>query len=95
LYVKQVEEAQLINQLAEMNAIDYGLYKQAYDASIDVSNILDQYEISKLLKGPFDMAGACLVIKAATGIFSKVSYIKDFVAAAAYFLFIQKTYISY
>lgn len=68
----KVEEAQLIKQLAEMNAIDYGLYKQAYDASIDVSNILDQYEISKLLKGPFDMAGACLVIKAATGIFSKL-----------------------
>ncbi|XP_004514590.1 peptide chain release factor PrfB3, chloroplastic [Cicer arietinum] len=60
----KVEEAQLIKQLAEMNAIDYGLYKQAYDASVDVSNILDQYEISKLLKGPFDMAGACLIIKA-------------------------------
>jgi peptide chain release factor 2 len=77
LYVKQVEEAQLIKQLAESNAIDYGLYKQAYDASIDVSNILDKYEISKLLKGPFDMAGACLVIKAApsTSIYPKVSYI--------------------
>ncbi|KAL5067151.1 hypothetical protein RYX36_018038 [Vicia faba] len=60
----KVEEAQLIKQLTEMNAIDYGLYKQAYNASIDVGNILDQYEISKLLKGPFDMAGACLVIKA-------------------------------
>ncbi|RDY09392.1 Peptide chain release factor PrfB3, chloroplastic, partial [Mucuna pruriens] len=60
----KVEEAKLIKQLAEMNAIDYGLYKQAYEASLDVSEILDQYEISKLLKGPFDMAGACLVIKA-------------------------------
>jgi len=64
LFVLQVEEAKLINQLAEMNAIDYGLYKQAYEASLGVSDILDQYEISKLLKGPFDMAGACLVIKA-------------------------------
>ncbi|BAT88849.1 hypothetical protein VIGAN_05247900 [Vigna angularis var. angularis] len=47
-----------------MNAIDYGLYKQAYEASLGVRGILDQYEISKLLKGPFDMARACLVIKA-------------------------------
>ncbi|RZB86639.1 peptide chain release factor PrfB3, chloroplastic-like isoform X2 [Glycine soja] len=60
----KVEEAKLINQLAEINAIDYGLYKQAYETSLDVSEIVDQYEISKLLKGPFDMAGACLVIKA-------------------------------
>lgn len=56
-----------------MNAIDYGLYKQAYDASLDVSKILDQYEMSKLLKGPFDVAGACLIIKASPdGIFPKV-----------------------
>lgn len=73
LYGLQVEEAKLINQLAEMNVIDYGLYKQAYDASLDVGNILDQYEMSKLLKGPFDMAGACLVIKAgSSGIYPKV-----------------------
>ena len=58
MYVLQVEEAKLINQLAEINAIDYGLYKQAYETSLDVSEIVDQYEISKLLKGPFDMAGA-------------------------------------
>lgn len=58
-----------------MNAIGYGLYKQAYDAAVDVGNILDQYEISKLLKGPFDMAGACLVIKAGpAGIYPKVWY---------------------
>ena len=73
MYAQQVEEAKLINQLAEINVIDYGLYKQAYETSLDVSEILDQYEISKLLKGPFDMAGACLVIKAGpNGIYSKV-----------------------
>lgn len=56
-----------------MDAIDYGLYKQAYETSLDMSEILDQYEISKLLKGPFDMAGACLVIKAGSnGIYPKV-----------------------
>ncbi|KAJ1375478.1 Peptide chain release factor class I/class II [Sesbania bispinosa] len=64
---KVAEEAKLIKQLAEVNAIDYGLYKQAYDASLDVSKILDQYELSKLLKGPFDTAGACLIIKAGPG----------------------------
>ncbi|KAG5053647.1 hypothetical protein JHK85_006157 [Glycine max] len=69
----KVEEAKLINQLAEINAIDYGLYKQAYETSLDVSEIVDQYEISKLLKGPFDMAGACLVIKAGPkGIYPKL-----------------------
>ncbi|XP_061349663.1 peptide chain release factor PrfB3, chloroplastic isoform X2 [Gastrolobium bilobum] len=69
----KVEEAKLITQLVEMNAIDYGLYKQAYDASLDVSKILDQYEMSKLLKGPFDLAGACLVIKSGPrGIYPKL-----------------------
>lgn len=53
--------------MTELNAIDYGLYKQAYDASLDASKILDQYEMCKLLKGPFDLAGACLVIKAGPG----------------------------
>ena len=73
MYAQQVEEAKLINQLAEINVIDYGLYKQAYETSLDVSEILDQYEISKLLKRPFDMVGACLVIKAGpNGIYSKV-----------------------
>lgn len=67
IVILQVEEAKLITQLAEMNAIDYGLYKQAYDASLDVSKILDQYEMSKLLKGPFDLEGACLIIKAGCG----------------------------
>ncbi|KAL1330484.1 hypothetical protein AAHE18_12G112400 [Arachis hypogaea] len=62
-----VEEAKLIKHLAEVNAIDYGLYKQAYDASLGASKILDQYEMSKLLKGPFDLSGACLIIKAGTG----------------------------
>ncbi|XP_015949692.1 peptide chain release factor PrfB3, chloroplastic isoform X1 [Arachis duranensis] len=62
-----VEEAKLIKHLAEVNAIDYGLYKQAYDASLGANKILDQYEMSKLLKGPFDLWGACLIIKAGPG----------------------------
>lgn len=60
----KAEEAKLITQLAEMDVINCGLFKQAYNASVDVSNFLDQYEMSKLLNGPYDMEGACLVIKA-------------------------------
>ncbi|KAI9162070.1 hypothetical protein LWI28_023504 [Acer negundo] len=60
----KAEEAKLISQLAEMDAINYGLFKQAYDASLDVSKVLDQYEMSKLLHGPYDSEGACVTIKA-------------------------------
>ena len=60
----QVEEAKLITQLAEIDAVNYGLVKQAYNASLDVSKVLDQYEMSKLLKGPYDTEGACVFIKA-------------------------------
>ncbi|TXG70289.1 hypothetical protein EZV62_005224 [Acer yangbiense] len=60
----KAEEAKLISQLAEMDAINYGLFRQAYDASLDVSKLLDQYEMSKLLHGPYDIEGACVTIKA-------------------------------
>ncbi|XP_050374047.1 peptide chain release factor PrfB3, chloroplastic [Argentina anserina] len=60
----KAEEAKLITQLAEIDAINYGLFRQAYDASLDMSKILNKYEISKLLKRPYDMEGACLIIKA-------------------------------
>lgn len=60
----KAEEAKLISQLAEMEAIDYGLFKRAYRASLDVSKLLDQYEMSKLLRGPNDIEGASVTIKA-------------------------------
>lgn len=60
----QVEEAKLITQLADIDAINFGLFKQAYNASLDVSKVLDQYEMSKILKGPYDMEGASVTIKA-------------------------------
>lgn len=68
----QAEEAKLITQLAEIDAINYGLFRQAYDASLDMSKILNKYEISKLLKGPYDMEGACLIIKAGGKGYSEV-----------------------
>jgi hypothetical protein len=47
-----------------MEAINYQLFKQAYTASLDVRKLLDQYEMSRLLKGPYDKQGACVVIRA-------------------------------
>ncbi|KAA8518077.1 hypothetical protein F0562_015551 [Nyssa sinensis] len=60
----KAEEAKLITQLAEMDAINYGLFKQAYTASVDVSKFLEKYEMSKLLRGPYDVEGACVIIRA-------------------------------
>lgn len=71
-FLLQAEEAKLITQLAEMDAINYGLFKQAYAASLDVSKALDQYEMSKLLKGLHDIEGACLVIKTRSEGYSEV-----------------------
>lgn len=65
--VLQAEEAKLITQLAEMDAINYGLFEQAYSASLDVSKFLDQYAMLKLLKGPYDAEGAAMVIEAGPG----------------------------
>lgn len=47
-----------------MEGINYQLFKQAYSASLDVNKFLDQYEMVKLLKGPYDAEGACVIIKA-------------------------------
>ena len=63
----QAEEAKLITQLAEIDAVNYNLFEQAYDASLVISDLLDKYEVSKLLRGPYDMEGACVIIKAGSG----------------------------
>ncbi|KAI3874728.1 hypothetical protein MKX03_023318 [Papaver bracteatum] len=60
----KAEEAKLITQLADMDVINYRLFKQAYSASVDVSKFLDRYEMSKHLSGPYDMEGACVIIRA-------------------------------
>ncbi|XP_043696787.1 peptide chain release factor PrfB3, chloroplastic-like [Telopea speciosissima] len=60
----KAEEAKLITQLAETDAINSRLFKQAYKASVDMSKFLDRYEMSKLLGGPYDMEGACVTIQA-------------------------------
>ncbi|KAK3424148.1 hypothetical protein EUGRSUZ_F00951 [Eucalyptus grandis] len=60
----KAEEAKLITQLVEMDAINYALFEQAYASSLDMSKFLDCYEMLKLLKGPYDVNGASMVIKA-------------------------------
>ncbi|WOL11989.1 peptide chain release factor PrfB3, chloroplastic isoform X1 [Canna indica] len=60
----KAEEAKLIMELAETDAISQELFKQAYKASLDVNRSLERYEIVKLLSGPYDKEGACLIIKA-------------------------------
>ncbi|XP_039171123.1 peptide chain release factor PrfB3, chloroplastic-like [Eucalyptus grandis] len=47
-----------------MDAINYALFEQAYTSSLDMSKFLDCYEMLKLLKGPYDVNGASMVIKA-------------------------------
>lgn len=63
----KAEEAKLITELAEMDAINYELFKQAYTASLDVNKFLDKYEMSKLLKDPYDVEGACITIESRCG----------------------------
>lgn len=46
-----------------MDAIDYSLFEQAYDSSLDVSRSLHHYEMSKLLRDQYDAEGACMIIK--------------------------------
>ncbi|KAG9142889.1 hypothetical protein Leryth_027001 [Lithospermum erythrorhizon] len=59
----KAEEAKLITDLAEMDTINYGLFKQAYAASIDLNKFLNKYEMSKHLRDPFDIEGACITIE--------------------------------
>lgn len=69
----KIEEAKLITELAETDAVNYRLFKQAYTASVDASNFLDHYEMSKLLRGTYDMHGASIVIKTGEkGIYSEI-----------------------
>ncbi|GER25818.1 peptide chain release factor [Striga asiatica] len=59
----KAEEAKLITELAETDAVNYTLLKQAYSTSLSLNNYLDKYELSKLLKEPYDMEGACIVLE--------------------------------
>lgn len=66
-FMVQAEEAKLITELADMDAINYALFKQAYSASLDVNEFLDKYEMTKLLKEPYDKEGACITLESRSG----------------------------
>lgn len=69
----QAEEAKLLTELAGKDVINHRLFKQAYATSVDVRKFLNKYKMSKLLDGPFDAEGACVVIEAGSeGIYSEV-----------------------
>lgn len=71
--ILQAEEAKLITELAGMDSINYDFLKQAYTACVNVNKTLDKYEMSKLLREPYDMEGACVTIESGNeGIYSKV-----------------------
>lgn len=73
-YTVQAEEAKLISQLSELDAINGELFKQAYRSSVDASEHLDRYQMYKLLKGPYDKEGACVIVTAVSkGFTSEVS----------------------
>lgn len=65
--IYNAEEAKLIMELAELDAISDGLFKQAYTASIDVNKLLKKYKISEILKEPYDKEGASLTIESGCG----------------------------
>lgn len=71
--ILQAEEAKLITELAGMDSINYEFLKQAYTACVSVNKSLDKYELSKLLREPYDMEGACVTIESGNeGIYSEV-----------------------
>lgn len=68
----KAEEAKLLTELAGKDVINHRLFKQAYATSVDVRKFLNKYKMSKLLDGPFDAEGACVVIEAGSeGIYSE------------------------
>ncbi|XP_055808991.1 peptide chain release factor PrfB3, chloroplastic isoform X2 [Solanum dulcamara] len=69
----KAEEAKLITEMAGMDSINYDFLKQAYTACVNVNKTLDKYEMSKLLREPYDMEGACVTIESGNeGIYSKI-----------------------
>ncbi|CAA2984186.1 peptide chain release factor 3, chloroplastic [Olea europaea subsp. europaea] len=63
----KAEEAKLIKELAELDTVNYELFKQAYFASVDLNKFLNKYETSKFLKKSYDLEGACPKIESRCG----------------------------
>ncbi|XP_022841822.1 peptide chain release factor PrfB3, chloroplastic-like [Olea europaea var. sylvestris] len=63
----EAEEAKSIKELAELDTVNYELFKHAYFVSVDLNKFLDKYETSKFLKKSYDMEGACPKIESRCG----------------------------
>lgn len=64
----QVEEAETIVKLTEeMDSIDKGLLEEAASIVKELRKMLDRFEITQLLSGPYDKEGAVVTITAGAG----------------------------
>ncbi|RWR74703.1 peptide chain release factor PrfB3, chloroplastic [Cinnamomum micranthum f. kanehirae] len=61
--LRQIEQEEMIPSRDGCRII-ISFLSQATITSVDVSKFLDHYEMSKHLTGPYDMEGACIVIRA-------------------------------
>ncbi|CAA2972403.1 peptide chain release factor 3, chloroplastic [Olea europaea subsp. europaea] len=60
ILVKLVDSAKVVDAFKDLK------YK-AHFTSVDLKKFLDKYEMSKFLKEPYDMEGACLIIESRRG----------------------------
>lgn len=64
----QVEDAETIVKLTEeMDSIDGALLQEAVSLVKELNKVLDQFELTLLLSGPYDKEGAVLYITAGAG----------------------------
>ena len=64
----QVEEADTIVQLTEeLDSIDTGLLEEASKIIKALNKALDNFEMTRLLSGPYDKEGAVITISAGAG----------------------------
>ncbi|KAF7015376.1 hypothetical protein CFC21_029238, partial [Triticum aestivum] len=67
-FKSQVEEADTIVQLTEeLDSIDTGLLEEASKIIKALNKALDNFEMTRLLSGPYDKEGAVITISAGAG----------------------------
>lgn len=64
----QVEDAEtIVNLTEEMDSIDGALLQEAVSLVKELNKVLDRFELTQLLSGPYDKEGAVLYITAGAG----------------------------
>lgn len=64
----QVEDAETIVMLTEeVDSIDTGLLEEASSIVKELNKLLDRFELTQLLSGPYDKEGAVISITAGAG----------------------------